>query len=450
MLMERGQTRHNYAHSSVRMSPVRTSCLKSIFLTGVCSLLLTSLPSSAQTDAAAAQDHFRVGTEAYRDGDYEGFTASFESAVTLNPFSLYARYNLACGYARTGRDAEALKILQELVAARVDFGMAAEADLESLRSNPEFIRLVDTLEQSMQPVLVSQHRFKLDELGLIPEGIAYDAHLGRFFLGSMRSGEIFVIDDAGQVSKFATVSNEGKLAAIGMSVDRNRNILWVVGSSFFLAKQFDAEAPARAGIFGFDLDNGDLTRKYMAEDAMTTFNDVVVGATGDLYISGSELSVVRNGRDEIEAIRTGMPVFGSNGIAVRPDGERIFVSSYPVGIAAIHPETGESYWLEAPEEASLYGIDGLYWYEGDLVAVQNGVQPWRLVRLQLNDEETAVTHARLIEFANDDMTPTTGAIVGGLIHFVGQGPQPDLLPAHFPDAMAEFSGETIVMTAPLN
>ncbi len=423
---------------------------QNILLAGIFCLLLASLPASAQTDAAAAQDHLRTATEAYRDGDYEGFTTSLEAAVTLNPFSLYGRYNLACGYARTGRDAEALRILRELVAQRIDFGMAEDPDLESLRDKPEFVRLVSKLEQRVQPILVSEHRFTLDELGLIPEGIAHDAQSGRIFLGSMRSGEIFVIDDAGQFSKFAAVSNAGKLAAIGMSIDKSTNTLWVVGSSFFLVEEFDAEAPAPAGIFGFDLDSGELTGKYLADDTATTFNDVVVGATGDLYISGSELSVVRKGRDEIEAIATNIPVFGSNGIAVRPDGERIFVSSYAVGIAAVHPGTGETFWLDAPDDVSLYGIDGLYWHEGDLVAVQNGVQPWRLVRLQLNDKETAVTNARLIEFANEDITPTTGAIVGDLIHFVGQGPRPDPLPARFPDAMAGFAGKTIVMTAPLD
>jgi len=82
--------------------------------------------------------------------------------------------------------------------------------------------------------------------------------------------------------------------------------------------------------------------------------------------------------------------------------------------------------------------------------VQNGVQPWRLIRMQLNDEQTAITHVRLIEFANEDMTPTTGAIVGDVIHYVGQGPQPDSVPLQFPEAIAQFAGKTIVMTAPLN
>ena len=430
--------------------PVPVMKTNNVYIAAVICLLLASLPTAAQTDAVAAQDHLRAATQAYRDGDYEGFTTSLEQAVALNAFSLYTRYNLACAYARTGRDGEALKILRQLVGQRIDFGMAEDPDLESLHDNPEFVRLVNELEQRVQPVLVSEHRFTVDELGLIPEGIAHDAQTGRIFLGSMRSGEIFMIDDTGQFSKFATVSQAGDLAAIGMSIDRSSNTLWVIGSSFFLTEQFETDAPARAGIFGFDLDSGELTRNYMAQDATTTFNDVVIGATGDLYISGSELSVVRSGSDAIEAIATSTPVYGSNGIAVRPDGERIFVSSYAVGIAAVHPETGETFWLDAPDDVSLYGIDGLYWYEGDLVAVQNGVQPWRLVRLQLNDEQTAVTHARLIEFANSDVTPTTGAIVGDLIHFVGQGPDPESLPAQFPDAMAGSAGKTIVMTAPLN
>ena len=70
--------------------------------------------------------------------------------------------------------------------------------------------------------------------------------------------------------------------------------------------------------------------------------------------------------------------------------------------------------------------------------------------MQLNAEQTAVTNVRLIEFANDDVTATTGAIVGGVIHYVGQGPDPFSVPGHFPDAIAQFAGKIVVMTAPLN
>ena len=423
---------------------------KLILFSGIAWLLLAGSPVLAQTNAAAAQGHLRTADQAYRDGDYAGFTASLETAVALNPFSLPTQYNLACGYARTGREEEALTILRNLVAARVDFGMAADEDLASLHGNPQFKRLVSELDASLQPVSASEHHFTLDQLGLIPEGIAHDSKTDRLFFGSMRTGDVFVIDGSKQLSKFATVRHEGKLAAIGMSVDHRANTLWVVGSSSFLVEDFDEDAPARNGVFGFDLDSGDLVTKFIADESLENFNDVVVGTNGELYVSGSALSVIRSGGEEIEPIDTSLPIFGSNGIAVRPDGKRIFVSSYPVGIAAVNPETGESQWLATPENISLYGVDGLYWYEGDLVGVQNGVRPWRLLRMELNAEQNTVTNVRLIEFANDDVTATTGAIVGDVIHYIGQGPGASSVPGHFPDAIAQFAGKTVVMTAPLN
>ena len=118
-------------------------------------LLLINPSAWAEPDAAAAQDHLRAATEAYRDGDLDGFTASLEEAVALNPFSLPTQYNLACGYARTGRGDEALAVLRGLVAARVDFGMADDEDLATIRDQPAFRQLLATLRENTTPVHAS-------------------------------------------------------------------------------------------------------------------------------------------------------------------------------------------------------------------------------------------------------------------------------------------------------
>lgn len=408
------------------------------------------LPAMANGDAAAAQVHLRAASESYQAGDYEGFTESLEAALKLNPHSIHTRYGLARGYARTGRHTESLQMLHELVELRIDPGMAEDEDLASLRGDPRFAQLLAVLEQKLEPVRKSRHRYTIEQLGLIPEGITIDAATNRMFLSSMRSGAIYVLDEFDRLSVFATVEHDGPLAAIGLEADADRGILWAIGAAFDTVAGFDADAPMRTGVFGFDLATGELRRKHIGDERFAGFNDVSVAPSGDVYLSGGGLAVVRNGSDAIEPLATSFPIFGANGISVDPSGSRLFVSSYPVGIAVIDLRTGQANWLQSPDDATLYGIDGLYWHRGDLIGVQNGVDPWRLIRLHLDDGMESVARVEFIEFANDKINPTTGAIVGDVIHYVGQGPPPDPVPAHVPAYLAQWYGKTIVFTAPLN
>ena len=177
---------------------------------------------------------------------------------------------------------------------------------------------------------------------------------------------------------------------------------------------------------------------------------MAVAPSGDVYVSGTLLQVLRVGADALVPVRTTPDLFGSNGITLDPKETTLFVSVYPVGIAAIDLESGQMRYLASPAAMPLYGIDGLYWHEGDLVGIQNGIQPWRLLRMSLNADATAIEGVRIIEFANAAITPTTGAIDGNKIHYVGQGPAPASPPSHFDAPLAPYLGKTVILTAPLD
>jgi len=65
------------------------------------------------------------------------------------------------------------------------------------------------------------------------------------------------------------------------------------------------------------------------------------------------------------------------------------------------------------------GIDGLYGVGGDLVGVQNGVTPYRVVRLHLDGDGRRIMSADVLERARPDYAePTLGVVVGRTLYYV--------------------------------
>ena len=417
-----------------------------------CILVISAVPtdSFAQSGIAEAQEYLREADAAREAGDFESYTAALQMAHKLNPDSLYTRYKLACAYALTGRAEKALDQLAWLTNARVDFNMGEDPDLLSIADHERFHRLVAQVAINTLPINASHKTFTIPRLDLLPEGIAWDPDDQRFFLGSMRTGEVFAVTGDGRYTKFSKVEKDGPFSAIGMTVDSARKLLWVVGAGSALVEGFDQDAPIVSGIFAFALDNGELRHAYTRNDVDFGFNDVALAPNGDLYLSGAVLGHVPAGSNSVSILKTSEPIFGSNGIVVTADGKTLITSSYPAGIAVIRISDGHTTFLRAPENVTLYGIDGMYLYKGDLIAVQNGARPWRLMRFTLDRDLRQIESATAIEFANKNITATTGAIVGNQIHYVGRGPAPDRLPARVPENMRQLAGATVVMTAPLD
>lgn len=513
-------------------------------------LLEYSLPGNTQDGIQEAQNRLRAANAAYESRDYDDYVAHLQAALALNPASLRTRYSLACGYALLGEKERSLDLLRGLADLGVDYGIADDPDLVSLRSESDYGELLRRLQKNVEPVAASRHLVTVEEFGLIPEGIAYDQASGRTFIGSMRNGGIYVVDVAGRLSRFAGLGVPG-FSAIGLAVDADREILWAIGTATEFAtlpdghpesgqtsgqtrtstERLSAESPvdnksgesetsteipgrqsgtptagktgtptagqtgtstdiprtadqlrgqtgtsteipgeseatenspagiatpaarrvaARTGVFGFDLATGEPTSRILAHPSIEALNDVTVAPNGDLYVSGSALAVIPAGSNVLQPLTTTPSLTGTNGIVVSSDGATLFTSVYPVGVAAIELANGNARFLELPEDATLYGIDGLYLHEGDLIAIQNGTEPWRLIRIALNEPGTAVTAIRVIERANPHITATTGSISGNEIRYVGQGPAPDPAPSHVPAPLVPFFGQTLIMTAPLD
>jgi hypothetical protein len=90
------------------------------------------------------------------------------------------------------------------------------------------------------------------------------------------------------------------------------------------------------------------------------------------------------------------------------------VPDYVRGIAALGLQDRKLEWLQPARDVALSGIDGLYVYAGGFLAVQNGTNPPRVVRLSHDLKEIEVLEANTPGLGE----PTHGVIAGDEFYFI--------------------------------
>lgn len=121
--------------------------------------------------------------------------------------------------------------------------------------------------------------------------------------------------------------------------------------------------------------------RFIAADAMQ-LNDLAIAPDGTLYVTDSMGGTLfRKKPDEAALLPFGTAgaLRGANGIALGADG--MLYVGVSTGIVRIDIATGQPTKLLQPDTVVTGGMDGLYWYNGDLLGVQNVTNPGRVVQL---------------------------------------------------------------------
>jgi hypothetical protein len=87
--------------------------------------------------------------QAYGRGDMKKAMALYELTVLIDPGRGYAWFNLACVCSRLGEKRDALRALEAAVrnGVRDREAIAADPDLEAIRGEPAYLKLLETLKQ---------------------------------------------------------------------------------------------------------------------------------------------------------------------------------------------------------------------------------------------------------------------------------------------------------------
>jgi sugar lactone lactonase YvrE len=380
-------------------------------------LLLLSLSAAAQTAREEFLREYELSTKAREAKDYAQCAAHSRRAAELAPRSVRGRYNLACAEALAGHETEAVRELERLAGMGVVVGAAANPDFDALRSSEAFRRALSHLAENETPIATSEVAFTLPEKGLITEGIAHDPRTGAFFVSSVRRRKIVRRDVDGSVRDFVRSGQDGLFSASALAVDAKRRALWVSSAAVPAMEGFRKEQENESFVLEYDLDSGRLRRKLLPPVAGGMLSDLSVGPDGELVVADPMTGrVYLLEKDRLRVVVEPGPIVSAQGLAFAPDG-RLFVADYLQGPVRVDLKTGATRLLDAPADAAVTGIDGMVWAGGDLVGIQNGIEPHRVVRLHVEGDR--VTRLTVVDRAHPRFDePTLAVVVGESVYYV--------------------------------
>lgn len=405
-------------------------------MSGFALLVVSAVVPLAQPWAAACDDppktarYYRQrAAEAYKAKDYPSAIENFKKAAEIIPDHPTLLYDLACMYALAGRKNEALASLSQVAEMGLILPAQKDSDFDAIKDTPEFNLIIKHMEASGAPIIKSSNAFVIHEKGLITEGLAFDPVEETFFVSSVHKRKILSVSKNGEVKPFAS-DKDGLFSVLGMSVDAKRRHLWVTSTAFPQMVDFKKEEDGTAAVFKFDLATKKLLKKYVLSNTTKkhALGDLTIQSNGDVFTTDSlspAVYVIRSQKDEIELFLE-EPTFGSpQGLAFSENEQHLFMADYGTGLYDIDVKTKKATHLHPLAGATLLGIDGLYFYKGSLIGVQNGVAPQRVVRLSLSKDFGRVEQLEVVEANNPVfLEPTLGVLVKDTFYFIANSQWP--------------------------
>lgn len=387
--------------------------------------LAAILSAFAATPGPAARRYAREASAALAGHDSPAALALIEKAAALRPDHPPYLEALARLEAMNQRPLDAIATLDRLARMGVYLGVEADRNFAPLRDSPDFREVSRRLRANRDPLGRGQVYFELPAMTGIIEGIAYRRATGDFFFGDVRRRCVWLRRPDGSVRQFPP-ADARLLGVFGLAVDESRGSLWAATTAVAEMEGYRPADRNRAALVEFALADGRVRHAVAlpSDGAGHVLGDLAVAADGTVYATDSLAPVVwclPPGSSQLQRWLESEEFASLQGIAVTPDGKALLVSDYGNGLFVIDRATRAIRLLTCPPDTTLSGIDGLALVsDGSVVAVQNGTEPRRVVRLWIDPVMRSVARLDVLERGHHAMDdPTLGRLVDERFVFVG-------------------------------
>ncbi len=378
-------------------------------------VLLTLLVACAIATAMWAQpparELLRDASDALKAGDRRLALAKLEAAHDLLPDYPRLHLQMARLHAASGDNAAAFASLLKLADLGVAHDAANDAALAPLHASPAWADTVARFAANAAPRGRAERTLTLPARDGIIETAVADSH-GRWYFADVRNRCIGVREADGIVRAFSS-ERDGLAGVFSLALDETHQRLWAGISATPEVKGYRAEETASAFFAEYDLQSAKLVRVLrLPEDGRThVLGSLALAPDGTVFATDSgapRIWRVNPADGSVTSWLTSDDFASLQGLAFSADGKTLYVADYARGIWAIDVATKAPRRLRAPAHATLFGIDDLRLASASaLVAVQNGIEPQRVIRLDL-DSAGEISAAHVLASALPGMDDLAG------------------------------------------
>jgi len=364
----------------------------------------------------------REAIEAYRAEDYDRALELSLRAEGMLPNHPRLLFNTACAMALTGDSDGAFDRLERIASMQVAVDLESGAGLAPLRDLPRFEGVREAMAAVTEPIERSTVAFTVPDPTFLVEGVAHDPATGDLLLSSLYLRRIARVTRDGEMIPF-TEPDPNLWSMLGMVVDRDRGDLWSVTVRSPRMQDAAPDEPLQSALVRFSLDDGSETARFEPPSGIdgSVLDSLTVAADGTVYVSDSGVGAIHRLQPDGRRLEVMVPpgtFLSTQGLELSADGGILYAADYGRGVAAVDVRSGEVLFLEH-DGPCLLGIDGLERHGRDLIAIQNGIQPPRVVRIRLGADGRSIVGVDTLERAHHlYREPTLGTVVGDDLLYV--------------------------------
>lgn len=387
--------------------------------------------ASAFADGAAAVQALQLSREAAALVEAKEFVPAVEklaAAIGLRPDFPQLQLDLASAQAGAGQSADALKSLGRYAAFGLYAAVERMPEFAGLRSRPEFQGLVKRIAANQHPQGSGEVVFSLREVTGLIEGIAWREKTGEFLFGDVNARAVWRRGKDGALRRL-TPDDDSLLGVFGLALDEAAGVLWAATSAVPAMRGFSPDQAGQAALAEIDLESGAVRRSFPTPRAAGTgaghqLTDVALGEDGTVWLIDAGTPILwrlRPGGGALERAVESPEFFSLQGLGVLPTGT-VLVADQLNGLVRVDPARGQARVLTPPENVTLGDLNSLTLApDGAVLALQTGVRPNRVLRIELEPDADAIARVRVLESGHVAMgAPSLGCLgPNGDFHFVG-------------------------------